>query len=78
MNETPLIFNTATEFSKYIETTAADENKSLIHIILRYCEDRDIDPRDIAKYVNKSLKDKLEVELQNEGLLPKHAELPFG
>lgn len=75
--ELPVIFTTAIEFSHYIEKIALAEKQSYTSTILQYCEERDIDPEDIAKYVSRSLKDKLEIELQEDGLLPKTAELPF-
>lgn len=75
--DTPVIFNSAVEFSKYIETISINENKTYTASILTYCEERSIEPEDIAKYVSRSLKDKLEVEMQEDGLLPKTAVLPF-
>jgi hypothetical protein len=73
----PLIFTTAVEFSQHIETIAVSEKQGYIATILQYCEERDLDPEDIAKYVSRSLRDKLSVELQEDGLLPKTAALPF-
>jgi hypothetical protein len=73
----PVIFNTAVEFSQYIETIAVKEKQGYIATILQYCEERDLDPEEIAKYVSRSLRDKLSVEMQEDGLLPKTATLPF-
>jgi Phage late-transcription coactivator len=73
----PTIFTNAIDFSQYIETIAVSENQGYIATILQYCEERNLDPEDIAKYVSRSLKDKLSVEMQEDGLLPKTASLPF-
>jgi hypothetical protein len=43
--------------------------------VLQYCKENFIEPEDIAKLVNKSLKDKLEVNFQDENYLPKKATL---
>ena len=71
------IFRTATDFSQFVEMTAIREGKSCTSVILEYCEEKDLDPEDIAKLVSRPLKEKLAIEMQEEGLLPKGAQLPF-
>jgi hypothetical protein len=69
------IFKSSNEFSMYIEQIVRDKNISYMDAILKYCQENFIEPEDIAKLVNKSLKDKLEVNFQDEDYLPKKAKL---
>jgi hypothetical protein len=71
------IFRTPTDFSQFVELTALREDKTCTSVILDYCEEKDLDPEDIAKLISRPLKEKLAIEMQAEGLLPKGAELPF-
>lgn len=66
-----VLFRTASEFSIFITNTAHKSNKSLTETILKYCDERDLSPEYIAKLISKPLKDLLEIEMQNSGLLPK-------
>lgn len=65
------LFKTANEFSLHIEHLAIEEGIPCYNALLNYCEEQDLDPSDIAKSVSKQLKDKLEVEFANLGLLKK-------
>lgn len=75
--ETNLLFNNPSDFSLHIETQAIKEGRSCTSIILEYCELRDLDPEDIAKLISRPLKEKLMREMQEEGLIPRTAELAF-
>jgi len=69
------MFKSSNEFSMYIEQTVRDRNISHMEAILEYCRENFIEPEDIAKLVSKSLRDKLEVNFQDENYLPKKAKL---
>lgn len=71
------MFNTANEFSQYIETLSDEKGISYIDAILEYCKENYLEPEDISKLVSKSLKDKLEVDFQEANYLPKTATLDF-
>ena len=43
--------------------------------VLDYCAENYIDPEDIASLINKSLRDKIQVEMQEANMLPKQATL---
>ena len=43
--------------------------------VLAYCAENYIVPEDIAKMINKSLRDKIEVEMREANMLPKQAKL---
>ncbi len=69
------MFQNSNEFSLFIETMAIDNGISCYNALLNYCHDNDIDPEDIAKNVNKNLKEKLAVEFAEMGLLKKSPSL---
>lgn len=71
------IFRSATDFSQFVETTAARSGVTLTQVILDYCENRDVDYLDVAKLLSNNLKEKLAFEMQEAGLLPKHSTLEF-
>lgn len=72
-----MIFETPTEFSHFIESVACKDNIDLIDALLKYCDDNMIEPSDISNMINKSLRDKLEVEFQKINYLPQTATLDF-
>lgn len=68
-------FKSSNDFSLHIEELVRDKRISYMDAILQYCKENFIEPQDVAKLVNKSLKDKLEVNFQDENYLPKRAKL---
>jgi hypothetical protein len=69
------MFKTANEFSLYIENQVYEKNISYMDAVLEYCAENYVEPEEIAKLINKSLKDKLEVNFQEMNYLPKQAQL---
>ena len=45
--------------------------------LLEYCKENFLEPDDIASLVNKSLKDKIEMDFREANMLPKQAQLDF-
>ncbi len=43
--------------------------------VLEYCKENFLEPQDIAKLVNKSLKEKIAINMQDSNLMPKTAKL---
>ena len=70
------MFESPNSFSSYIEQKVR-EKKGLTHLdaVLNYCKENYIDPEDIKKLINKSLREKIEIDFQNDGYLPKNATL---
>jgi hypothetical protein len=64
-----MLFATAVDFSHFIESHALETDKTCTDVILEYCDARDIDPEEISKLVNMSLKGKLMAEMIESGLL---------
>jgi hypothetical protein len=71
-----LIFNDSNSFSTYIEKMVR-EHKGLSHMeaVLKYCNENFVEPSDVKKLINKSLKQKIQVDFENDGYLPKTATL---
>lgn len=65
-----ILFRSANEFSMFIINTANKNSETLTTTILDYCDDRDIDPEDVAKLISKNLKERLAVEMSEAGLMP--------
>jgi len=57
-------FNTANEFSLFIEELVLAKKLSYMEAIISYCEDADIDVESIKSLVNKSLKEKIQCEAE--------------
>jgi hypothetical protein len=43
--------------------------------VLKYCEDNSIEPEEIASKINKSLKEKIAINMRELNYLPKQASL---
>jgi hypothetical protein len=72
-----LIFRTANEFSLYVEMSAVKTERTCTDVILSYCEMRDLDPNDISRLVSTSLREKIKIEMQEMGLIPRTSTLEF-
>jgi hypothetical protein len=69
------MFEDSNSFSIYIEQTARERKCSHVDAILQYCKENFIDPEDIKSLINKSLKEKMKMDFQETGYLPKTAQL---
>lgn len=72
----PLLFKDSNSFSTYIEN-AVRQKKGLTHLeaVLEYCRVNFVDPAEVKSLINKSLKEKMRIDFQNDGYLPKTATL---
>jgi hypothetical protein len=69
------MFKTSNEFSLHIEQLAREKRMSHMDAVLDYCKENFLEPEDVAKLINKSLKDKIEVDFREANYLPKQATL---
>ena len=69
------MFKTANEFSLHIEQVVREKKMSYMDAILHYCKENYLEPEDITSLINKSLKDKLEMDFREVNMLPKQATL---
>jgi hypothetical protein len=69
------MFKTSNQFSMFIEQQARDKRISHMDAVLEYCKENFLEPEDIASMINKSLKDKIEMDFRDANMLPKTAQL---
>jgi len=69
------MFKNANEFSLYIEQLVQEKRMTHMDAVLEYCKENFLEPQDVAKLINKSLKDKIELDFQDMNFLPKTAKL---
>ena len=69
------MFKTANEFSLHIEQVVREKKVSYMDAVLEYCKENYLEPEDITSLINKSLKDKLEMDFREANMLPKQAQL---
>lgn len=69
------MFKSANEFSLYIEQTVREKKMPYMDAVLEYCKENFLEPDDISKLINQSLKDKIEMEFREMNYLPKQAQL---
>ena len=69
------MFKTANEFSLYIEQLVRDKKMTYMDAVLEYCKENYLEPDDVASLINKSLKDKIEMDFRDLNYLPKQAQL---
>ena len=68
---------TPKRFSKIIEDIVQDKSITHMDAVLLYCDNHELEPEDVKKFVSKTLKDKITVNAQDLNYLPKTtAELP--
>ena len=60
-----------------IEELVKEKELSYIEAVLHYAETSEIEPEAMAKMLNQSIKDKIEVEAQNLNMLKKSGKLPI-
>ena len=68
---------TPKKFEQLIEDIVWELDISHFDAVLKYCERHDQDPQDIAKLVNKNLKEKLHFDAIADGYLVKPSQLPL-
>lgn len=69
------MFKTANEFSLHIEQLVREKKMSYMDAVLDYCKQNFLEPDDISSLINKSLKDKIEMDFRELNYLPKQATL---
>ena len=72
-----LSFLTPTKFSTMIEEMVAEKHLTYMDACLEYCKDNNIEPESLGRLVNKSLKQKIQVEAENLHFLQKSSTLPL-
>ena len=71
------MFETPTQFSMHIEQLTVERGITHMDAVLQYCEENSLEPDEIKSLVNRPLRDKIESNMREINLLPKHATLEF-
>ena len=69
------MFKTANEFSLHIEQIVRDKKMSYMDAVLEYCKENYLEPEDVSKLINISLKDKIDMNFRELNYLPNQAQL---
>jgi hypothetical protein len=69
------MFKSSNDFSLHIESIVKEKRLSHMDAVLEYCKENYIEPSDVASLINKSLKDKIEMNFRELNYLPKQAQL---
>lgn len=67
------MFENPKEFSLHIEKIVSEKRISHMDAVLQYCKENFLEPEDIKKLINKSLKDKIKVNATELNYFPKPA-----
>lgn len=70
-------FLTKNKFSKMVEKTVISHRLSYIDAIVHLCDKNDIEMEDVNKFINITLKEKIEAEAMRLNWLPKQNALPI-
>ena len=68
---------TPNKFALLIEDMVKNKRMSYMDAIVKYCSDNGIDPSNTKGLVNKTLKEKIELEARDLNYLPKRGKLPI-
>ena len=71
----PNMFENAKQFSLYIEKVVQEKRMTHMDAVLEYCKENFVEPGDISKLINKSLRDKIKVNATELNYFPKQATL---
>lgn len=69
-------FLTKLKFSKLVEKTVLSKKLSYIDAVVDICEENNIDPLDVKKFLSKIVKEKIEAEARSLHFLPQNNTLP--
>ena len=70
-----LMFKNSNEFSLLIEQMVKDKRINHMDAVLEYCKENYLEPEDVKSLINKSLKEKIEMNFREMNYLPKQAQL---
>ena len=64
------------KFALDIEELVRTKNMSYMEAVLHICEQKDIEPARIVRFIDKGLKEKIQVDAEELNYLPKSRSLP--
>jgi hypothetical protein len=69
------MFKNSNEFSLLIEQIVKEKRINHMDAVLEYCKQNYLEPEDVKSLINKSLKEKIEMNFREMNYLPKQAQL---
>jgi hypothetical protein len=72
-----LIFSSPVEFSEYVESIALRDELTISGTLIDLCEIYDIEYESLSKMLTQSIKEKIAVEFQEQGILNKRTQIEF-
>jgi len=69
------MFKNSNEFCLHIEQMVKEKKLTHMDAVLEYCKENFLEPQDIKSLINKSLKEKIEMDFRELNYLPKQAQL---
>jgi len=76
MQNDPVEFMTKAKFSKLVDSVVISKRLSYMDAVLHLCEEYQIDPSDVKRYISSVVKTKIEAEAMSLNFIPKKNELP--
>lgn len=70
-------FMNRAKFTKLIEECVSEKRLNYIDAIIEVCEDTQIDPQDVKKFISPVIKEKVEAEAMKLNFLPRQNSLIF-
>lgn len=70
-------FRSPNEFSLYIEEKVLQDSIGYMDAVIAYCNDVDIDVEAVTKLINQSLKDKIQIEAEDQNYMRSRGKLPL-
>ena len=64
-------FLTKSKFAKLIEATVLETKMTYMDTVLHLCEENNIEPEDVKKFISPVIRDKIEAEAMELNFLPK-------
>ena len=64
-------FLTKSKFTKLVESTVLELHIPYMEAVLHLCEENDIEPEDVKKFISPIIRDKIEAEAMSLNFLPK-------
>jgi len=64
-------FLTKSKFTKLIETTVRDLRTTYMEAVLHVCDENDVAPEDVRRFISPIIRDKIEAEARALNFLPR-------
>ena len=69
-------FRSPNEFSLYIDEIKLKHDISYMDAVINYCNEKDIDIDSIGPLINKKLREKIQIEAEQENMIKPRGHLP--